>query len=275
MINAISVDLEDWYHICGAGEYSTPEHWHAYESRIVRNTERVLSLLRRYHTKATFFVLGYIASREPDLIKNIRQEGHEIATHGFYHKRIFEMTELEFENDLKLSIDAISSAAHENIIGFRAPEWSIRNSTLWVLDILRKNGILYDSSMVPLFRMGERTFPLYPKMLTTMHGDIWEFPLSTFRFFFERLPFSGGLPLRVVPYFYIYMQLHKLNAAGKPGIVYLHPWEFDSEQVKIDLPLTRRFMHYYNIQTAPKKIEGLLRHFKFGPIKEVLGITNG
>ncbi len=273
MINGLTVDLEDWYHICGVEGYSDPQKWDTYENRILRNTDKVLTLLRTYKAKATFFVLGYIAFKEPGLIKTIKSEGHEIATHGFYHKRIFEMTEREFEEDVNKSISVISSNINEKVLGFRAPEWSIRKNTLWMLKALRKYGILYDSSMVPLTRMGYRDYPVYPCCYNTDYGKIWEFPLTTTRLFWERLPFTGGLPLRLCPYFYIVSEIKKINRMGFPAMVYIHPWEFDKEQPRIDLPLSRRFMHYFNISATPRKTEGLLSNFQFAPIKNILGIT--
>lgn len=273
MINCLTIDLEDWYHICGVKGYSDPALWDTYASRIVKNTDKILNLLRIYNTKATFFVLGYIAWKEPGLIKTIYREGHEIATHGFYHRRIYEMTEEEFEEDVYKSIATLSAITHEKVIGFRAPEWSIRKETPWALKILRKLGILYDSSMVPLTRMGSRGFPCFPGKVITAYGEIWEFPLTTTRLFWEKLPFTGGLPLRLMPYFYVVLKISRLNRAGHPVLVYVHPWEFDREQPHIDLPLSRRFMHYFNIKVTPKKVEGLLRHFRFAPMKDVLGLT--
>ncbi len=273
MNNAFTVDLEDWYHVCNVEELSDPSLWDSYESRVVRNTETVLALLREYRVKATFFVLGYIAHKEPGLIRTIRKEGHEIATHGFYHRRVFEMTEDEFEEDMGRSIEIISSITGERVIGFRAPEWSIRKHTPWALDILRKLGILYDSSMVPLTRMGERDYPLYPVKFNTRYGDIWEFPLTTMRLFLENLPFTGGLPLRMTPYFYIVSKIKIMNRKGHPAIVYIHPWEIDSERPKIELPLSRRFMHYFNLKSTSQKIRGLLEHLSFAPVRDVLGIT--
>ena len=273
MINCMTVDLEDWYHICGVEGYSDPKQWDTYENRTIKNTDKILSLFRFYNIKATFFVLGYIALKEPDLIKTIKNEGHEIATHGFYHKRIFEMTEQEFEEDVSNSISVISSITNEKVLGFRAPEWSIREETLWVLKILKKLGILYDSSMVPLSGMGSRDFPIYPCKFDTDYGQIWEFPLTTTRLFWENLPFTGGLPLRMFPYFYIVSKIQRINQEGYPAIVYIHPWEFDMEQPHIDLPLSRRFMHYFNIKVTPKKVEGLLQHFQFSTVKDILRRT--
>jgi len=272
MLNALTVDLEDWYHICGLENSSDMAQWDAYESRVLGNTEKILRLLRKYDIKATFFVLGYIAFKEPDLIKTIKKEGHEIATHGFGHRRVFDMIEQEFAEDVGRSIDIISSITKDRVLGFRAPEWSIRKETPWALRILRKLGILYDSSMVPLTRMGSRDFPRHPCKFDTEYGEIWEFPLTTIRLFWEHIPFSGGLPLRIVPYFYIVSAIKKVNAQGFPAIAYIHPWEFDTEQHKINLPLSKRFMHYFNIKVTPRKIDGLFRHFKFAPVRDVLGV---
>lgn len=270
-LNALTVDLEDWYHVCGAGENGDASRWSTYESRVRRNTERVLRLLRENNAHATFFVLGYIAAREPGLIRDVARDGHEVATHGHFHRRIFEMSPAEFEDDLARSIEAITNASGSPVIGYRAPEWSIRPNTLWALGILRKRGILYDSSMVPLTRMGDCSFPRVPTALQTEHGRIWEFPLTTSRCFGENLPFTGGLPLRLFPYFYVLSKIRRMNREGGSAMVYLHPWEFDAEQPRIDLPWSRRFMHSFNLSAAPRKIEGLLANLRFAPVREILG----
>lgn len=272
MKNVLTVDLEDWYHVCGVEELSDPSEWHTYESRIIRNTDRVLKMLQDYHTRATFFVLGYIAAKEPGLIREIRDEGHEIASHGYFHRRIFELTEEEFEDDVVRSIDVISSVINEKVIGFRAPEWSMTKQTFWALGALRKAGILYDSSMVPLTRMGDRSFPVHPSPIDTEYGKIWEFPLTTTRIFWENIPFSGGLPLRMVPYFYVLSRMKRINREGRPAMVYIHPWEFDMEKPEINLPLSRKFMHYFNIRVTEKKVNGLLKHLQFAPVREVLDL---
>jgi polysaccharide deacetylase family protein (PEP-CTERM system associated) len=271
-LNALTVDLEDWYHVCGAGENGDASRWNTYESRILRNTERVLSLLRENGARATFFVLGDIAAREPGLIRTIAREGHELATHGHSHRRVFEMSPGEFEEDLARSIDAIAEAAGSKVIGYRAPEWSIRPHTRWAFSILRKRGILYDSSMVPLTRMGDRSFPRSPACFETEHGPIREFPLTTVRCFGENVPFTGGLPLRLFPYFFVLSRIRRMNRDGNAAMVYLHPWELDSEQPRIDLPWSRRFMHYFNLPAAPRKLSGLLSHLRFAPVREILGV---
>ncbi len=272
VVNALTVDLEDWYHVCGAGETADPGQWSAYESRVTRNTHTILSLLGTRGIRATFFVLGFVAEREPGLIRAIAREGHEVATHGHFHRRIFEMSPLEFEADLVRSLDAIAAAVAGTVVGYRAPEWSMRPHTAWALPILRKHGIRYDSSMVPLTRMGDRAYPRLPCRLATDYGEIMEFPLTTVRCFGENLPFTGGLPMRLAPYFYILSSIRRLNARGHPALVYVHPWEFDAEQPRIELPWSRRFMHYYNLSATPRKLGGLLTHLPFASVRDVLGV---
>ena len=274
MINALTVDLEDWYHICGSKEYSDVAKWESFESRIKENTERVLGVLRSFNVKATFFVLGYIAEQEPDLVKYIADEGHEIATHSYSHQRLFELTPVEFEDDLCKSKEIIEDIVKMPVLGFRAPEWSIRSSTFWALDILRKHGILYDSSMVPLTRMGERSFPHLPVNFETPYGNIAEFPLSTCRCLWERIPVTGGQSLRIAPYWFILHTILSTNRKGFPCVVYLHPSEFDNRRPAVGLPFARRFMHYFRIRSAVSKIEGLLRHLQFAPVIDVLRNIN-
>jgi peptidoglycan-N-acetylglucosamine deacetylase len=271
-VNALTVDLEDWYHVCGNGETADPSRWEAYESRVAQSTDRLLSLLRARGARATFFVLGYLAEREPALIRAIALEGHEIGTHGYFHRRIFQMSTTAFVEDLSRSMDAISAAFGGRVVGYRAPEWSIRPHTLWALSLMRRAGILYDSSMVPLTRMGDRSFPRFPCQIRTEYGDILEFPLTTVRCFQENIPFSGGLPLRLTPYCYVLTKIRRLNRAGRPALVYVHPWEFDPEQPQLDLSWSRWFMHYFNLSATPKKIAGLLEHLRFVPVREILDV---
>jgi polysaccharide deacetylase family protein (PEP-CTERM system associated) len=271
-VNALTVDLEDWYHICGAGHVADPSQWDAYESRVTRNTEKILSLLRVWGARATFFVLGYIAAREPALIRAIAREGHEVATHGHFHRRIFELSPEEFAADLAESLDAIAAAGGGRVVGYRAPEWSMRPHTLWALAALRHHGILYDSSMVPLTRMGDRSFPRFPSRFDTPDGEVLEFPLTSTWCLGEYVPFTGGLPLRLFPYWYVLARIRRLNGKGQPALVYIHPWEFDVEQPYIELPWSRKFMHYFNVSATPRKFAGLLRHLRLTPLCEVLAV---
>lgn len=270
MNNAFSVDLEDWYHICGIEESSMQDPWKKYSARLERNTEKILHLLGKYNVHATFFTVGLIAENAPALIKKIANAGHELATHGFSHRRIFDMNPEEFEADLLRSKIAIEKASGKRVLGYRAPEWSLKKSNLWALDILKKHGFVYDASAVPLSHLGGKNFRFYPYEIKTKYGNIIEFPLSTIRCLWERLPFSGGLPMRINPYFYILDSTRMINRMGYPVIFYLHPWEFDAEHIKVDLPINRKFMHYCNLRSTEKKIKLLLEHVEFSSIGEVL-----
>lgn len=272
MLNAMSVDLEDWYHICGIENQQWVDEWQKYASRLEKNVDRILHLFERYNVKATFFVVGYIADKNPALIKKIADSGHELATHGYLHRRIFDMTPEEFEKDLLKSKKAIESISGKKILGYRAPEWSLKKCCEWALDILRKNDFEYDASANPLSHCSGKHFGIYPHQINTNYGKIYEFPLSTFRWFWQRLPFSGGLPLRLTPYFYIADSTRSINKSGSPAIFLLHPWEFDIERVKIDLPLNRKFMHYFNCGHVAGKVELILQQFEFTTIEEVLGL---
>ena len=182
------------------------------------------------------------------------------------------MSEEEFAEDVDRSMDAISSAGGGRVIGYRAPEWSIRPHTMWALRVLRRKGIRYDSSMVPLTRMGDRSFPTAPCRIPTEDGEILEFPLTTVRCFGEHLPFTGGLPLRLMPYFYVLSRIRRMNAEGDAAMVYVHPWEFDAEQPRIELPWSRRIMLFFNLRSTPGKFSGLLGNLRFAPLREVLGV---
>ncbi len=222
--------------------------------------------------RATFFVLGFLAEKNPALIRRVSNCGHELAVHGYYHRRVFEMSRKEFEGDLKRSIDVVEAVSGEKVYGFRAPEWSIRGGAQWSLELIRKAGLKYDSSMVPLIRMGERSYKRLPHTIETRYGVLHEFPLTTYRCLWENIPYTGGLPMRIMPYWYIVESIKRLNKNGSPAVVYIHPWEFDDARPAIELPFVRRFMHYFNVKSTRPKVEGLLNHFKFVPVREVLGI---
>jgi polysaccharide deacetylase family protein (PEP-CTERM system associated) len=271
-VNALTVDLEDWYHVCGAEATSDPARWDGFESRVAQNTDRLLALLRAARVRATFFVLGYIADREPALVRAVVREGHEVAAHGHFHRRLYEMSPAEFAEDLARAVDAIAAAGGGRPVGYRAPEWSMRPGTLWALGLLRRHGFLYDSSMVPLRGMGDRRFPCLPCRVATERGPIVEFPLTTAACLGQRLPYSGGLALRLAPLPFVAAQLARLNRRGRPGMVYVHPWELDPEPPRIRLPWSRRFMHYCNLPATARKLGALLQRFRFAPLRQVLAV---
>jgi peptidoglycan-N-acetylglucosamine deacetylase len=270
MKNALTVDFEEWFHIFDVERYRDPRGWDSLPPRIEETAREVLSLLERHRVRATFFVLGWIARRHPDLVRRIRDAGHEIASHGYFHVRAFDAAESDVRRDIEESIETLEEITGTRPIGYRAPEWSIIRETEWMWGLLADLGFEYSSSTVPLTGMGQRGYPPLPYRVETAGGPIVEFPMSTMRCFFEGLPYSGGLPLRCAPYWYIAEKLEYENRCGHPGMVYMHPWELDAAHPPMELSLGRRFMHFWNMRSARRKIEGLLGQFELAPVDEVL-----
>jgi len=272
MINAMSVDLEDWYHIGGIENQHWADEWEKYSTHLEKSVNIILQLFQKYNVKATFFVVGYVADKNPQIIKKIVNSGHEVATHGYLHRRIFDMTPEEFEQDLLKSKKIIETVSGKKVLGYRAPEWSLKKDCEWAMDILKKNDFEYDASANPLSHCSGKHFGVYPNQIKTKYGKIYEFPLSTSRWFWQRLPFSGGLPLRLTPYFYINDATRLINRMGFPVVFLFHPWEFYTERIDIDLPLNRKLMHYFNCSHVPGKAELILQRFEFTTIEGVLGL---
>jgi polysaccharide deacetylase family protein (PEP-CTERM system associated) len=270
MKNALTVDLEEWFHIFDVERYRDPRGWDRLEPRIEETTEEVLALLDRRGARGTFFVLGWIARRHPDLVRRIRDAGHEIASHGYFHVRAFDTDPDGVRRDIEESIDTLEELTGLRPRGYRAPEWSIIRETGWMWELLADLGFEYSSSTVPLTGMGQRGSPPLPFRVETPAGPIVEFPISTMRGFWEGLPYSGGLPLRCAPYWYIVEKLRFENGRGHPGMVYVHPWEFDRAHPPMELSLGRKFMHFWNMRSTRRKVEGLLATFEFAPVAEVL-----
>jgi polysaccharide deacetylase family protein (PEP-CTERM system associated) len=258
-MRALTIDLEDWFQVYNFNKIIKYEDWHKQEHRIVNNTHKLLDILDRNNTKATFFVLGWTAGKFPELVKKIYEKGHEIACHGYCHKPVFLMNKEEFSKDIDNAIKAIKKACKVKPIGYRAPSFSIVKKTLWALDILREKGFKYDSSMVPVKHpdYGIRGIPNKPFNIRGM----LEMPISTT----YGLPVGGGY-FRVYPY-WLTKHLLRMN---RHAVFYIHPWEFDSGMPRYNLPLQKRFRHYINLSTTEKKFNRLLRHFKFNKIEEII-----
>jgi polysaccharide deacetylase family protein (PEP-CTERM system associated) len=269
MINVLSIDVEEWYHICGVEHYLPLKKRESYDSRLNENMDYLLDLLSNYQLKATFFVLGCIAEKYPQLIKKINQEGHEIATHGYAHKRIYEMSKATFREDTRRSVGILESIIGKRILGFRAPEWSVWPETLWALDILAELEIKYDSSICPFICLGGRSLGRFPFLYKTKNGLIWEFPISTMSFLGEPIPVTGGFPLRLSPFSLIAWVIACWNRKGFPTIIYLHPWELDTDPPRVYLPLMKKIIHYFNINSTRAKLVRLFQRFSFAPFKEV------
>jgi len=267
--NAMSIDLEDWFCSYTLSKYIKREGWGNCELRIVQSTNKILDLLKKYNTKATFFVLGWIAEQVPDLISEIEKLGHEIATHGYSHTLLTQMTPKEFEEDLRKALDVTRKCISQKIQGFRAPRFSITKKTMWAADILVKNGIKYDSS---IFSFGFNTTFKTPLFIHKLNSGLTEVPLSSAEYFGIRIPCSGGVFFRFFPYPFIRTLIKRCNIQKRPVVFYLHPWEVDPGQPKIKAPFLKRFRHYFNQEGTMRKLERLLNDFEFTSIKDVLRI---
>ena len=273
MKNVLSVDLEDWFCVHNLSQVIDREQWNTYEFRVEQNTLRLLNIFDKHQVKATFFVLCWIAEKLPDLIKEIAKRNHEIASHGYSHQLLTHMTPSEFEDDLEKSLNAIQQCGiKQNIIGFRAPSFTIVNKTKWALEILEKYHLKYDSSVFPINYhpdYGMPDAPLHPYKIT---DSLYEVPLSCIDLCKLRIPCSGGGYFRLFPYQFTKYCIKKCNAAGRPIIFYLHPWEIDHQQPRISLPMLKKFRHYHGLKHTENKLEKLLQDFEFSTIKDMLGL---
>jgi putative peptidoglycan lipid II flippase len=267
--NILTIDLEDWYH---SSEVDTAKDHLLYESQIERNTQRILSVLKKYDVKATFFVLGCIAEKYPELIREIIGAGHEIGSHGYNHQMVNQMSRDEFRADIRRSCAAIETITKKKVISYRAPCWSIDRKNLWALEILEEEGILFDSSLQPFetYLSGDLKLPtiFFNPVINQKRLSLLELPSSVFSLAGLRIPFAGGAYLRFMPQFLILKMMKKQNRT-KPAVVYLHPWETDQEQPRIKGGLLDNFIRYTNLKTTLTKFESLLKKFKFIPVCEL------
>lgn len=276
-MNAITVDVEDWYHGNDFGiDFSL---WDGYQDRVTCNTERLLEILAGYQVKATFFILGYVAERSPWLVDRIFRAGHEIGTHGYRHRLVYLQSPPEYREDLLRSKGIIEDITGQVVRAYRAPSWSITRQSLWALDILEEEGFLYDSSIFPIRTpvFGLRGAPRFPyRPWFGRRYAITEFPPSVLEVGgLVRIPFSGGFFMRALPGSFIRLAIKTINAMGFPAMIYVHPWELDLQQPVFRAPLARRFIHYHRLDSTEKKLHMLLREFCFAPAGEVLASLEG
>jgi polysaccharide deacetylase family protein (PEP-CTERM system associated) len=268
-LNVLSIDCEDWFH----GLEIEAENWHKFENRIESNCSRLLNLLDEAEAKATFFVLGHVAEKFPQLVKEIARKGHEIGSHGHSHRFVYRQSPNEFRDEMIRSLQVLAELSGVRILSYRAPFFSITQSSLWALDILSDLGILLDSSIFPVinYRYGIPQAPRFPHWIPTKDGlRILEFPISTLRILGKNIPIAGGAYFRIFPYQFTKTGIKSLNRKKHPVIFYLHPWEIDPEHPRIRLPRRISLTHYHNLSQTEAKFRSLLKDFKFIPLKKVL-----
>jgi polysaccharide deacetylase family protein (PEP-CTERM system associated) len=269
--NVMSVDVEDYYQVSAFEHLVSRDRWPEYESRVVSNTSRLLDLFAESKTEATFFVLGWVAERHKDLVARIARNGHHVASHSYWHRLVYDMTPAEFRDDLRRARDILESAAGAPVRGFRAPSYSITEKSLWALDVLIEEGYSYDASIFPIRhdRYGIPDAPRQPHRITGKAGSILEVPSTAGRVGSLAVPIGGGF-FRLFPYRVTRWAIEQMNAAGQPAIFYIHPWEIDPDQPRLEAALPTRLRHYNNLGQAEDRLRRLLRDFRFGSIESVV-----
>jgi len=276
IVNAMSVDVEDYYHVSALAPVVPRAEWPRMESRVCANTARLLSLFSEQAVRATFFVLGRVAERHPDLVRQIAAGGHEIASHGFDHRLVYDQTPDAFRDDIRRAKRMLEDLAGVPVVGYRAPSYSITSRSLWALDVLVEEGYEYDSSIFPIHhdRYGIPGSPRHAHVLSREAGALVELPPSTVRIGSTNLPVAGGGYFRILPYWWTRWGIARVNQRERrPAIFYLHPWEIDPAQPRFRPGLASRFRHYYHLNKTEPRLKRLLRDFRFAPVRTILGAS--
>jgi len=269
-LNAFTVDVEEWFHICGAGGLLAPANWDRLPSRVVQTTQALLDTLDACGVRGTFFVLGWVAERHPDLVADIRAGGHEIGAHSFAHHRVYQLSPEAFEADLDRNLTALRAAGVAGVRGYRAPEWSINDRSLWALDVLAGKGFSFDSSMTPLRIIGNPAYPQVPHVRATRHGPLAEFPPLVARRLGQNIPLGGGWGLRLSRPRTVIREIEARNRRGARTALFVHPWEIDVEPPRARLGPAARFVHYAGLDGFRSRLAEVLQAVPLGPMSEAL-----
>ena len=272
-MNAMTIDVEDYFHVSAFDAVVPRSAWEQLESRVVANTDRLLDVFNSHNVKATFFVLGWVAERFPALVSRIAALGHEVASHGYGHRLIYQQTRDGFRDDVRRAKDLLEAQAGQRIEGYRAPSYSITTQSMWALDVLLAEGHSYDASIFPIRhdRYGIPGSPRHPHVLTRDSGVLVEAPGSTVRVGGLNLPVAGGGYFRILPYEWTRWGIARINKKeSRPAIFYLHPWEIDAAQPRFNAGWLSRFRHYRNLEKTETRLHRLLSEFRFAPLRTIL-----
>jgi polysaccharide deacetylase family protein (PEP-CTERM system associated) len=272
-LNAMTVDVEDYFHVSVFDKTVPPAHWESLESRVVVNTERLLDLFDEHGVLGTFFVLGWVAERHPSLVRSIAGRGHELASHGYAHRLVYEQAPEAFREDVRKSKALIEDLSGRRVNGYRAPSFSVTKQSLWALDVLLEEGYRYDASIFPIRhdRYGIPDAPRWPHAMARENGSLFEVPGSTVRVGGTNFPVAGGGYFRILPYAWTRWGMRRVNRVeNQPAVFYLHPWEIDPEQPRLPASLLGRFRHYRNLHLTEARLRALMRDFRFGPLETIL-----
>jgi polysaccharide deacetylase family protein (PEP-CTERM system associated) len=273
-VAAFSVDVEDYFQVEALRSQCPREKWESFEDRVVPNTERLLGLLEQLSVTGTFFILGWTAQRHPDLVRRISAAGHEIASHGFDHELVYNQSPEAFRRDIRRARELLQDLSGQEVIGYRAPSYTIMTRTLWALPILAEAGYRYDSSIFPIARRryGMPGAARWPHRLRFDGGSIVEFPLPTIRCGVVNLPATGGAYLRLLPFWLQKVSTLTLLRARQPFVLSVHPWELDPGQPRFLVRLRTRWTHYHNLSRTETRLRALLSLGRYQPLAEVLRV---
>lgn len=273
VLNAMTIDVEDYFQVSAFEGYAPRHRWDEFDSRVCANTDRLLEIFEGAGVTATFFVLGWVAERFPELVARIGDGGHEIASHGYAHRLVYDLTRSAFRDDVRRSKDLLESASGKQVVGYRAPSYSVTPRSLWALDVLIEEGFGYDSSIYPIHhdRYGIPLSPRAPYVLERDAGVLIEAPGSAVRVGPLNLPIGGGGYFRLLPYGWTRWGIDRVNRSeNRPAIFYLHPWEIDPDQPRLPAGRLSRLRHYRNLEQTENRLKRLLADFRFGPMRDVL-----
>ena len=272
--DALSVDVEDYFHVEAFANQIRPENWPTFTSRVHANCDRLLELFAKYDRRATFFVLGWVAERDPALVRKIAEAGHELACHSYAHRRVFSLQPEEFREDLRRARGLIEDAASVRVVGYRAPTFSILRRSVWALEILAEEDFLYDSSIYPI-RHDLYGYPEFPRFLQRVElssgREIIEVPMSTIRFAGLNWPLGGGGYLRLLPMAYTSWAIRRVHQQDRqPFVLYVHPWEVDPSQPRLNGKWKSKLRHYTGLAGMEGRLEALLERGSFEPMQNLV-----
>ena len=270
IVNALTIDVEDYFQVSAMAPYIDRGDWDQRECRVGRNIDRILQLLAAHDTRATFFTLGWVAERYPDMVRRIVREGHELASHGYGHQRVTDLSEPEFYDDIHRAKGLLEDIGGQPVLGYRAPSFSIGANNLWALDTLLRAGYRYSSSIYPV-QHDHYGMPDAPRFAYAAREGLLEVPPTTMRVFKRNLPSSGGGYFRLLPYSVSRWMLQQVNRRdAQSAIFYFHPWEIDADQPRVPgINLKTRFRHYVNIGRTEQRLSRLLKDFHWGRMDQI------
>ncbi|MFP8487478.1 polysaccharide deacetylase family protein [Gracilimonas sp. Q87] len=273
MKHALSFDIEDWFHIVDIPVLEDISTWDMRPTIVEEKTDMILAMLDEFETKATFFVLGWVANKYPNIAKKVVAAGHELGTHSYWHRKVYELSPDEFHKDLKQSMDVLQDQTGVKVKGFRAPSFSITPGAEWAFDVIKDLGLEYDASLFPA-RRGHGGYPCQQPAheIKTTNGYLPELPMSISSFGPAKIPFSGGGYMRALPLWAIKRGFRSFEKKGIPVVVYLHPRDFASDQPVVKMPLHRKFKSYTGLSTTEGKLRALLQAFDFTTCEEIIGL---